>query len=788
MRKIDKQVIIAIAGIFVLLFILLTVKDFKESVQVALDSKSQVAALGTLGSLEKTNNGKGEFPSVELPRSMRGKEALLNVREKLPEIAAWYNMSPRALQDLLENDEDVWMDQEGRVLYVDEQMLIAEGTGVSGEDNFAGGANYPLDQTFKLHSRPGSKRTVYIDFDGGSVSGTSWNNSTNGEAIVYPAYDLDGNQASFSDTELAKIQDIWKRVSEDYAPFDVDVTTEFVSWDLINKDNLNDEYFGIWIAVDDSSTHWYSGGVNVGGVAYYHSFDGPSSTQPAWVFRSGLGGGSNTKYMAEAISHEVGHTLGLYHDGDSSSSYYYGHNNWAPIMGVGYHKPITQFSKGEYSGANNTQDDFVQMQQYISLVDDHGNTTSQASSLSILNNNVSAKGVINSQNDKDVFSFITSGGSITLNFTPGPGSGANLDISVELLNGNGSRIITSDSTSLSTSLGTNLSAGTYYIVVDGVGTGDPSTGYSDYGSAGQYSISGVIPSSGDVVPPVASISVSPVSGPNPLDVNFSSVNSYDQDGSIVKYTWSFGDGSTSVEADPFKTYSEPGSYEAVLTVEDNSGLTDSASVTINVTNDSPIASLSATPVEGELPLVVEFDASGSSDPDGTIVDYVWDFRDGFTESGSAQISHTYNTEGNYTPFVSVYDNFGQIGYAYVTIKVLPSTNFLAAPSNISATLAGDNAIVSWDYTGSKQDGFYIERGTKNRGKYTWERVGSVDSVTRSYADMSITEDQYYRVQAFNADEVSEYTSSVLVRYSVDGGGGGSDSGKPEKCSPWPQCR
>ena len=93
-----------------------------------------------------------------------------------------------------------------------------------------------------------------------------------------------------------------------------------------------------------------------------------------------------------AAPSQVGHNLGLSHDGNSSVGYYEGHANWAPIMGVGYYRPVSQWSKGEYNNANNLEDDLAIMtdstrwmtnvQQYLAYRgDDHGNTAANATAL-----------------------------------------------------------------------------------------------------------------------------------------------------------------------------------------------------------------------------------------------------------------------------------------------------------------------------------------------------------------------------------------------------------------------
>jgi len=227
------------------------------------------------------------------------------------------------------------------------------------------------------------------------------------------------------------------------------------------------------------------------------------------------------------------------------------------------------------------------------------------------------------------------------------------------------------STTMDASLSLSVAAGTYYLQIDGVGTGDPTTGYSDYASLGQYTISGTVPAAGTNRPPTASATATPASGTAPLAVTFSSAGSSDPDGTIASYSWSFGDGGKATGATVSHTYTTAGTYTATLVVTDNGGLTGNATVTVTVSqaaNKAPIAIVSATPTSGNAPLAVSFSSSGSHDPDGSISTYSWNFGDGGTATGST-VSHTYNAAGTYTARLTVTDNRGATGSATVTIRV-----------------------------------------------------------------------------------------------------------------------
>ena len=351
-----------------------------------------------------------------------------------------------------------------------------------------------------LSSNPTATSKMFLDFDGHTTSGTTWNSSFNGGAnIVTPAYSIDANTTTFSTTEVARIEEIWKRVAEDYAPFNIDVTT-------IDPGNLNTAN-NIRVVIGGAWDQWFEESGGVGGIAYRTSWQWNNDT-PVFVFEDNLGNGA-AKFTAEAISHEAGHSLGLNHQstynalGNQTAEYNSGFGSgatgWAPIMGVNYYQNLTTWHNGTSSlGATSYQDDM----SIISAAnngfggyrsDDHGNTISSATALSGTTT-LTGSGIITQTSDIDVFSFAAGAG--LLNFTINPAQyGPNLDILAELINSSGNIIASSNlSSNLFANLNTSVSAGNYFLSIKSNG---------QYGRVGQYTISGTV-SSGDTTPPTAS--------------------------------------------------------------------------------------------------------------------------------------------------------------------------------------------------------------------------------------------------------------------------------------------
>lgn len=320
-----------------------------------------------------------------------------------------------------------------------------------------------------LQSLPGARGCVLLDFDGHYVSGTGWNNGN----------PINAAHSGMSDNA---IREAWEIVSEDFRPFSVNITT---SESVFNTYPRNRRMRCIITPTKTAAP-------KAGGVAYVGSFNWNNDT-PCWTFLL------NGKSCGEATSHEIGHTFDLRHDGrhNPEEGYYSGHGEWAPIMGVGYYKPVSQWSRGEYNSANNQQNDLETIAQNKFGVgyrgDDHGGNINNSTPLNVKNTGViepANYGIIERTGDYDFFSFTTSGGNISLDINT-VNRHADLNIIVRLYNTNGQEIAYFNPPGLNASVNTTLAAGNYYISVDGIGDGEPVwNGYSDYGSLGQYWITG----------------------------------------------------------------------------------------------------------------------------------------------------------------------------------------------------------------------------------------------------------------------------------------------------------
>lgn len=553
----------------------------KSWIRASLAALAAVA-MGVSAQPSRPHPPKPPFPQIELPQKARGEQAVQQLGSRLPEVAAWYGKTPAELASIFRRDRTAWLDRGGRVFYEEEMQAALP----SGASLTSSGALAPLDQSLRLHSRPGARRTIYLNFGGATLTNTVWNTST--QSITALPFDLDGIPYSFSTAELERIQYIWQRVAEDYAAFDVDVTTEPPASGALSRTSTSDDLFGTTVLITQRTFY----ACNCGGVAYLGTFDDMSDYyKPALVFYDRLGG--NEKYVAEAISHEAGHNMGLHHDGTGTTAYYQGHGDgaatgWAPIMGVGYYKPLVQWSKGEYPNANNREDDFAVMTATgLPLrADDHGNTAAGATRLSSTTTDGASTlysgGFIERASDVDVFSFVAGPGVLTLAVQPAARS-ANLDVRADLMDGSGTVLASSNPVEgLDGSISYTAGAGgTFFVAVRGTGKGDLAAGYSNYASVGEYSVSGTVPAPASQ-PPVAALSAAPTSGTAPLPVSFSANGSYDPDGSIAAIEWNFGDGSgPAYGVTASRTYSNPGTYTATVKVTDNAGLSTLKSVTIN---------------------------------------------------------------------------------------------------------------------------------------------------------------------------------------------------------------
>lgn len=355
------------------------------------------------------------------------------------------------------------------------------------------------------NSKADADHVLYLDFDGETVTGDLWNLYSSAPVIeALPA-------PRASDEEW--VTNVWERVAEDMAPFNINVTTDRALYNATLPEN---RLMAICTPTDTAEP-------GVGGVAFVDSYSF-EFTDIVWVFNL-------SEYTAATtISHEAGHAFGLSHDGQNPNTEYYGGHNgsyapgWGPIMGAtfidGFLDEVDQWSLDEYANANNPEDDLALIARAANgfgyRADDFANFYNGGTSavpVGILAqtgpNRVGATGVISRTTDRDVFRFAAANdGEVTLRVMPydvespdlEPGSatsGANLAVQARLLDVDGLEIgvgIEDGSNLLGSVVTAQIEPGTYFLEVDGVGRGtDPATGFSDYASLGAYTIDATLP-------------------------------------------------------------------------------------------------------------------------------------------------------------------------------------------------------------------------------------------------------------------------------------------------------
>jgi hypothetical protein len=370
----------------------------------------------------------------------------------------------QAKKELLK-DSTLHVDEKGRMLYIDTNLPTEapQATETAIGSVAVASVAVPID-VLKLHSLKGSKNSLYINFVG---------------TPTYPPFSLDNLPFTRTAQENALIAYVHKRVADSYSPFDVDVTTE--------PPVAGVGKLGATILVTSYRNS------SAGGIAYMNSFSGYGVNNPsAYCFQYSLR--SNAKYISDCVAHELGHTVGLYHQGQlPSTAYYTGQGYWTPIMGLGYYKPVMQWSKGEYYNANNKIDSYAKMST-LGLKprkDVVINTLASAQPLySIASGGMfkaTVEGIIKTPNEASMYAIKANAGKAVFTAT----SGGTAKVKLEVLNSLGVVISTGIVVgNISSAITTVLPfAGKYYIRVTGVGDGNPlKTGFSSYGSIGGYSL------------------------------------------------------------------------------------------------------------------------------------------------------------------------------------------------------------------------------------------------------------------------------------------------------------
>ncbi len=242
------------------------------------------------------------------------------------------------------------------------------------------------ERAFDLASRPGAPHTLYLNFTGHDVSDSVWEPLTTTTDGRIPPWDLDGDRSSFSTVERRVIIAVWEAVAEDFAPFDVNVTTRPTPVADLIRDRVDDTRHGSMVVATDDSRIFASTCRGCSGLAFRSVVDRVDQNLGMRtgfaIIGSGWGHPTIQRYLGDAMSHEAGHHFGLAHRGLNGATYHPGNAGWAPLMGASTGLYLTQWSDGRYAGAPPGGRDPADLETIAATAgftpDDHGGTAATA--------------------------------------------------------------------------------------------------------------------------------------------------------------------------------------------------------------------------------------------------------------------------------------------------------------------------------------------------------------------------------------------------------------------------
>lgn len=367
-------------------------------------------------------------------------------------------------------------------------VLVASAVGSSASVARAAEASgvAPEVDVLALSSLPGAALTLHLDVLGGELRGTDFNDRHGLDVLEVPPFSVDGDPALSAD-ERALVHRTWASLAEDFAPFAVNVTTARPPADALHRSSQDDGRYGLRVVLTQDMV--VDAACHCGGAATFDAFGavGSASTWGGTVLVFSNGGPHGG--LGATAAHEVGHTLGLLHDGRDGSAYHDGAGGWAPIMGAPWEAPLTQWSAGEYAGATTRQDDLALIAARIPLRAD------EPWGLQLDPGDGAQHGVVTTRRDVDAWTVVGTGRTATVTAstaTPTGGRDPNLDLALTLRRPGAAPVVVDPAGVADATWRGRVPAGEVWTVeVDGVGHGDPRApgGYSDYGSVGTYAVS-----------------------------------------------------------------------------------------------------------------------------------------------------------------------------------------------------------------------------------------------------------------------------------------------------------